>query len=111
MVDNSVYPCITSSNTTDRFIQYNYLWSGNNNFYEANGTPYTNITDLDFILNFNDNFSGLKPVFDSNWRLTSASVNNSLKSGGIMIPGLVSDISGSPRPGSDGDYAVGPYEY
>ncbi|MBN2436641.1 MAG: hypothetical protein JXK07_15385 [Spirochaetes bacterium] len=104
--------CIANSDFGSLEIKNNYFYPEDRAF-RTYGTSY-NISSLEsaYSTTCSDNFTTSDiPIFDSNWRLTSATVNNPLKSGGIMIPGLVSDISGDPRPGSDGAYAVGPYEY
>ncbi|HRX15456.1 MAG TPA: hypothetical protein P5123_04010, partial [Spirochaetota bacterium] len=113
MLNNSLNYCIFSYSSNNRFIQNNYLCPYNNQFYQLDsGISYNNIssfeTDIPSCVN---NFTGSSPTFDSNWRLTSASENDPLKSDGIGISGVVSDIDGNPRPGSDGTFAVGPYEY
>ncbi|MBN2436642.1 MAG: hypothetical protein JXK07_15390 [Spirochaetes bacterium] len=113
MLNNHLNYCIFSYSSNNRFIQNNYLHPHNNYFYQLNsGTSYNNISsfETDFS-NCVNNFTGSSPIFDSNWRLTSDPANSFLKTDGTSISGVASDIDGNPRPGSDGAYAVGPYEY
>ncbi|MDA3900728.1 MAG: hypothetical protein PF637_09455 [Spirochaetes bacterium] len=114
VTESSTYACIYSDSPDDRHIQNNYLYVSPGAFYQT-GSPtnvtLSNIADLNNLSGCGDNFTGAAPDFDADWRLTSDSINDPLKSGGASISGVTTDIDGNPRPGSDGDYAVGPYEY
>jgi len=107
---NTGFGMYSSDPITNIIIKNNYFFPESNALHE-DGTSYS-ITSLNLESDCSDNFTTAAfPSFDSNLRLTSSAQNNDLKTRGIEISIVPYDIMGDPRPGSDGDYAVGPYEY
>ncbi|MBN2436640.1 MAG: hypothetical protein JXK07_15380 [Spirochaetes bacterium] len=107
---NTGFGMYSSDPITNIIIKNNYFFPESNALHE-DGTSYS-ITSLNLVSGCVDNFTTAAfPSFDSNLRLTSSAQNNDLKIRGIEISTVPYDIMGDPRPGSDGYYAVGPYEF